>query len=149
MHTNLDLVAYCGLYCGACSFKLAYDEKDRAHLRGMPAKYVIPENTRLEACPGCRTDSASGGCEIRTCAQAKALAHCGACPELPCPRIAQFDGDGTPHHGESIANLRNLQKIGETLWLEEQARRWTCACGARRSWYLKACTKCGRSLGGM
>ena len=24
-----ELIAYCGLYCGACSFKLAYDENDK------------------------------------------------------------------------------------------------------------------------
>ncbi len=146
MATNLDLLSYCGLYCGACSFKLAYDEQDRAHLRGMPGKYVVPEDVPLQSCPGCRKDSAAGGCGIRTCAEARAVAHCGACPEFPCPRNLEFDQDGTPHHGESIANLREVRKIGEAPWLKLERERWTCACGARRSWYLKTCPKCGRPL---
>ena len=145
MTSALDLIATCGLYCDACSFKLAFDEKDRAHLQGMPAKYAVSEDTPLQACPGCRKDSASGGCEIRTCAEAKEVAHCGACPELPCPRIAEFDGDGTPHHGDSIASLKRVREVGEALWLEEECRRWTCACGAKRSWYLQECPKCGRA----
>jgi len=146
INTNPDLVGYCGLYCGACSFKLAFDEKDRVHLRGMPAKYAVPEETPLQFCPGCRKDSASGGCKIRECAEGRGLSHCGVCAEFPCSRIAEFDGDGTPHHGESIANLKRLREVGEALRLEEERRRWTCACGAKRSWYLKECPRCGRQL---
>jgi len=146
INTNLDLVGYCGLYCGACSFKLAYDEKDRAHLYGMPAKYHAPEETPLQFCPGCRKDSASGGCKTGECAEGRGLSHCGVCAELPCSRIAEFDGDGTPHHGELIGNLKRLREIGEALWLEEERRGWTCACGAKRSWYLNECPGCGRPV---
>jgi uncharacterized protein YuzB (UPF0349 family) len=145
MNTNLDLVGYCGLYCGACSFKLAYDEKDRVHLRGMPAKYAVPEETPLQFCPGCRKDSASGGCTIRSCAEGRGLSHCGVCAEFPCAKVTEFDQDGTPHHGESIANLRRLREVGEALWLEEERRHWTCPCGAKRSWYLQECPECGRA----
>ncbi len=34
-----ELIAYCGLYCGACSFKVAFEEQNREHLMRMPAKY--------------------------------------------------------------------------------------------------------------
>jgi len=144
VHTNLDLIGYCGLYCGACSFKLAFDEKDRAHLRGLPPRYAKLQDAVLESCPGCRKEeSQCTSCGIRDCAQERGLAHCGLCAEFSCSRIVEFDGDGAPHHGESIANLKRLREVGGGLWLQEQRRCWTCPCGAKRSWYLKECPRCG------
>lgn len=141
------LLACCGLYCGACSFKVAFDTNDRAHLRGMPAKYREYEDAPLQFCPGCRLDNQCGACGIRDCVLKQGLLHCGECPEFPCNRIQTFNDDGIPHHAEAIPNLKRLEEIGAERWLAEQAARWQCGCGGRRSWYLPACPGCGKQSG--
>ena len=146
MSTDLGLIAYCGLYCGACSFKLTVDENERAHVLSLPARYDKAKEAELEPCPGCRNEPASSGddpCEIRSCARTRGLEHCGSCAEFPCSVITAFAADGTPHHGQTLENLRRLGEAGNATWLAEQQARWTCTCGTRRSWYLRKCPQCG------
>ena len=58
MKTNdLTLLAYCGLYCGACSFKVAFQEQNRGHLFAMPQKYAEYKDSELEDCAGWMTDA--------------------------------------------------------------------------------------------
>ncbi len=137
-----EMIAFCGLYCGACSFKVAYEENNRSHLRTMPEKYREYENAPLEFCPGCRLDT-DEGCKIRNCARSRGLAHCGLCSEFLCSELRGFNDDGIPHHSEVIKNLEHLNQVGEQAWLHEQKKRWSCTCGAKRSWYLKECHHCG------
>jgi hypothetical protein len=141
-----EMIAFCGLYCGACSFKVAFDESDRNHLRNMPDKYRECENAPLQFCPGCRLDSEGHDCRIRECARSRGLVHCGACDQFPCALIQEFNDDGIPHHSEAIGNLQLLKEVGEEAWLRAEKERWTCTCGAKRSWYLKECPKCGRGF---
>ena len=152
MPANLDLLAYCGIYCGACSSRLAFDNQDQVYAPGVSAEQHSSTDAPVRLCPGCRRGDTSGRCAIRECAQERALVHCGACADFPCSRITKFNGDGTPHHGESMANLKHLRDVGEAAWLEEQRQLWTCACGARRSLYLGKCPTCGetplRGVGG-
>jgi hypothetical protein len=151
MTSVLDLIATCGLYCGACSFKLAFDENDRAHVRAMPPRYDQAKEAELETCPGCRGEATACGvdpCKIRACARIRELTHCGLCAEFPCSVLSAFAHDGVPHHGETLGNLDGLRKVGASTWLAEQVARWTCACGARRSWYLRKCPRCGNALEG-
>ena len=143
MSENTGSLAYCGLYCGACSFKVAFDEKDKSHIAQMPAKYDALKNAPLQFCPGCRLDSQCGPCAIRDCAKARKVTHCGGCADFPCDKINKFNDDGMPHHGEAIANLKEIASLGEPAWLELQKKKWSCACGAKLSWYLKSCPKCG------
>ncbi len=138
----LDLLAYCGLYCGACSFKVAFEEDDRQHLLGMPAKYDPYKTMPMGPCPGCRGDSQCGDCAIKDCAMSKQIVHCGECGDYPCDKLHQFNADGIPHHGESIANLNAIREHGTLPWLEDQKQRWTCGCGSRLSWYLSSCPTC-------
>jgi hypothetical protein len=49
------LVAYCGLYCGACP----------SYLKGK--------------CPGCHENEKAGWCKIRACCQEHSYATCAAC----------------------------------------------------------------------
>ena len=60
--TDPILVAYCGLYCGACP----------SYLR--------------ERCPGCQTNEKAGWCGIRTCCMENDLSSCAACEEFSDPR---------------------------------------------------------------
>jgi hypothetical protein len=118
-----DLIAYCGLYCGACSFRVAALENDRRHLRAMPEKYAKYRDEPMGVCPGCRRESEEGASAIRNCARQRGFGSCGECPELPCARVQAFNDNGTPHHAAAIANLMRLREIGEVSWLAEQARR--------------------------
>lgn len=139
------MIAYCGLYCGACSFRLAAAENDRRHLLAMPNAYDAWKDTPLEACPGCRLENNCGPCAIRDCAISKGIGTCAECGDFPCDRLKSFNADGKPHHAESIPNLELLSRLGEEDWLESMARRWSCErCGKRKSWYRADCD-CGKS----
>ena len=55
---NTNLVAYCGLYCGACG----------QYLR--------------EKCPGCMENTRAGWCNIRLCCREKGYASCAECTDF-------------------------------------------------------------------
>ena len=55
------LVAYCGLYCGACG----------AYLRGR--------------CAGCHENARASWCKVRTCCTAHAYASCADCADFADP----------------------------------------------------------------
>jgi hypothetical protein len=138
-----ELIAYCGLYCGACSFKVAFEENDREHLMRMPPKYDYLKNAPLEFCPGCRLENKCGECAIRDCAIEKKVAYCSLCDEFPCDKLKRFSTDGIPHHAESIENLKESKTMGSEKLLTTPKAQWMCTCTERYSWYLKRCKKCG------
>ena len=57
-----ELVARCGLYCGAC----------KSYLNGK--------------CAGCHENSRATWCAIRTCCADKGIATCAECAKFPDPR---------------------------------------------------------------
>ena len=59
---NAGLVAFCGLYCGACGSYLK------------------------ERCPGCHENTKATWCTVRKCCQEMKLASCAECREFPDPR---------------------------------------------------------------
>lgn len=136
---DLSLLACCGLYCGACSFRVAALEQNRRHLAALPAKYDQLKDQPLEECRGCRIDDFCGDCAIKRCAQARGVDHCGDCGEFPCERSEKFSSDGVPHHAATIANIGRIRQIGPQRWLAESAAAHTCRCGQRLSWYVKDC----------
>ena len=150
---DLSLLGVCGLYCGACNHYHA-SLPEGAHLLSEEARQGRP----LEGytCRGCRSGrlylhAGCSDCGLRVCAETKSLQHCGLCPELPCPALCAFQGDGRIHHREVLGNLAELKAIGADRWLAGQDRRWTCRCGRGYSWYEKTCSGCGsplRSYGG-
>ena len=140
------LIGYCGLYCGACSFKVAFEENDRDHITNMPPKYEEFRDKPLEFCPGCRLENQCGKCDIKDCAEEKKLECCSLCEEFPCVKLENFRSDGVPHHSESIQNLQQIKKIGAREWGALQNKKLTCECGAKYSWYFTKCKKCNSSL---
>jgi len=56
-----DMVAYCGLYCGAC----------RAYLK--------------DRCPGCHENEKATWCKVRSCCIENRFASCADCREFPAP----------------------------------------------------------------
>jgi len=57
-----NLVAYCGLYCGACG----------SYLR--------------EGCPGCHDNAKAAWCKVRTCCGEHGYASCADCAEFTNPK---------------------------------------------------------------
>ena len=137
-----SLIACCGLYCGACSFRVAFEENDRKHLIRMPAKYDKFKDAPMDRCDGCLAGECGHG--FTGCAAAHGVEHCGRCGSFPCSRLRDFTRDGIPHHAGVIASLERIRRVGERQWLEEQAAAWRCSCGARLSWYHRTCDRCGR-----
>ncbi|MFH0725802.1 MAG: DUF3795 domain-containing protein [Pseudomonadota bacterium] len=59
---NAELVAYCGLYCGAC----------RSFLQGK--------------CKGCHENSKATWCKVRSCCLEHQITSCAECAEFTDPR---------------------------------------------------------------
>jgi hypothetical protein len=58
---NIDLIAYCGLYCGAC----------KSYLK--------------EKCPGCHENSKDSWCKVRSCNMEHGYKSCADCTEFANP----------------------------------------------------------------
>ena len=144
-----DLTAVCGLYCGAC-FHYRAGRPDGRHLLLDEARGGRPPGGYT--CRGCRSDTlyvhpGCAECEIRACADARGLPHCGACAAFPCERLLAFRDDGRAHHRDVVRNLREVNELGVKTWLGLQAVRWRCAaCAAPFSWYEARCHRCGARL---
>jgi hypothetical protein len=151
--TDTDLLAVCGLYCGAC-YHYRASFPDGKHL-------LNPEfrgNRPLQGytCRGCRSDKlyihpGCAECQIRDCAEGRGIVHCGECersanPHALCQRLKAFQTDGRAHHIPILQQLEDVQRRGIGQWLAEQKERWTCACGQPFSWYERVCRRCGKSL---
>ena len=136
------LISYCGLYCGACSFKVAFETQDKVHISDMPKHYDQFKNNPLEDCPGCRLENNCGECKIRDCAIERNVDYCIQCEMYPCKLIDAFAHDGKPHHEEVLHNFELLKKKGENEWLRIMRNKWTCQkCKSQKSWYHTQC-KC-------
>ena len=144
MKKDIGLIAYCGLYCGACSFKVTYEQKSREHIKALPSRYDEYKDQPFQSCPGCREDPEGADCEIRNCARQKSVDHCGVCHDFPCKIITDFCNDGVPHHAAVLENLQTLKDKGVDAWLKAQKVKWTCECGNALSWYLRECIKCSK-----
>jgi hypothetical protein len=61
IEVKAELVAYCGLYCGAC----------KPYLRGK--------------CNGCHENSKATWCKVRSCCIERHIQSCAECTEFPSP----------------------------------------------------------------
>lgn len=131
------MLAYCGLYCEQCCFKVTHDERDARHLEHSPYSFS-PDRFSECACAGCKTDNNCGPCNMRTCAIEKDLDHCANCDTFPCAHILRFERDDRPHHTTAIENLRAIRRLGTERWYAQIiAPTLNCAvCGQRQSWYF-------------
>jgi hypothetical protein len=147
-----NLVAPCGLYCGACPMYLATtqnsDEKLKAMLQqfGAGRSNVNREDFVCEGClGGGKLASFCRRCNLRECAAGKPnVTRCSDCPDFPCSKITNFNNDGMRHHSEVLENLRQIKQMGMKKWTEHEEDRWRCPqCKANLSWYDEKCSKCG------
>jgi len=144
---NENLVAPCGLYCGACSGYLTTQGYRDNRASGSGGGKPKPSGESM-LCDGClgggRVLAHVTKCAIRTCAESKTKTRrCSECAEFPCSRITDFNNDGMQHHSEVLANLRQLRTMGIKDWTKHEEERWTCPkCQTKLSWYDAECPKC-------
>lgn len=153
----MDNIAYCGINCNACSFRVSCQDKDTRHLQPMPEKYEASKSADVASiapCPGCKFENDCGDCRIKACITAKNRAgsahfdHCSDCGEFPCELILSFSDDGIPHHLDARKNLEYIRENGMQSFLEREHAKWICPdCGKKLSWYLTTCPDCGADAG--
>jgi len=95
-----ELVAYCGLYCGACG---AY---------------------RKGRCPGCHGNDKATWCAVRTCCRSEGYASCAQCAAFADPQACRKYNNpiarifGFVFRSNRAACIRQIRERG----LEEHAR---------------------------
>ena len=104
---DVGLVAYCGLYCGACG----------AYRRGR--------------CPGCHDNQKATWCKVRTCCIENGYASCAECRTAADPRdckkfnnlISKFFG--LIFRSDRCACIVQIQEKGLQAYAELMAARQT------------------------
>jgi len=147
-----NLVAVCGLYCGACPMYLASQSNDEQSRLSLLKRFSSGQmKLRMEdiLCDGClgggRVASFCRSCAIRECPTDKPeVTRCSDCSDFACSRITDFNNDGMLHHAEVLNNLRGIRKMGIKEWSQYEQNRWNCPqCSQTVSWYDSQCSNCG------
>lgn len=149
-HSNL--VAACGLYCGACEMYRADHDNNIRKLgnlaQGLSEKTgqnFTPDECCCDGCLGHGSlNSWCAKCQIRLCEKIQTgKTRCSECNDFPCSRLSSFSNDGMPHHLEILDNLRQIQNIGIQAWIAQEEERWACPeCHSTLSWYDTVCPSC-------
>lgn len=147
-----ELIAICGLYCGACAIYQATQENDEQKLQdfaeGLSARTGKKFTVEDVVCDGCltngRLDLWCRNCKLRVCEKLQSgKVRCSDCDEFACISLTDFRDDGMKHHSEITDNLEHLKSMGIEAWAEYEEKRWTCpTCGRMLSWYDTACRNC-------
>lgn len=133
---GLELVAYCGLYCGLCAQRGGIPHQADALRESMvkegyefwgkellgfnefwsfPIDLCDPD----KACSGCRQGGGPPFCSIRKCARERQVDICISCEEYPCNRVLGI-AKGYP---TLIADGNRIQEVGIEAWIQEQEER--------------------------
>ena len=137
---NMDLVAYCGLYCGDCVMHkgevadLARDLRKKLRetkfervAKGLSKIFKDLENyeqcyqvlgtmVRLRCRRACRQGGGPPACKMRNCCQRKGIQGCWECEEFETCQKLEFL---RAVHGEAhLKNLRKIKKQGLSGFVE-------------------------------
>lgn len=99
-----NLVAFCGLYCGACP----------RYLRG--------------GCPGCHENAKATWCKVRSCCIDNKLSSCADCADHRDPNTCRFFNNpiarviGFLFRSDRRACVLQIQRIGISGFAEEMAK---------------------------
>ena len=92
--SDSTLVAYCGLYCGAC----------KSYLKGK--------------CPGCQKNEKATWCKVRSCCQENKYTSCASCEthtnQDDCKKFNNFISKifGLVFKSDRKACLKQIEKLG-------------------------------------
>jgi hypothetical protein len=143
---GLELLGFCGVYCGACTTYRACRDNDQSLVewivgRGMPREEIF--------CEGCRSSHVNkwcSECRFRSCVEGKGLENCFQRGSFPCSMLVNFSKT-RPHRVLGLRNLHKLREASLNEWLRGQERRWACpSCGKKQHWYAEKCLTCGAEL---
>jgi len=130
-----NLVAPCGIYCGACRQYLLW-KKDLLEERG----YKM-------GCKGCRIRNKNCAFIRRDCPalKKKELDYCYECEQFPCQKLQKIDSQYQERYSVNLVeNLKRIEETGVEQWLQEQKRLYTCPeCGGEICVHDAECYDCG------
>jgi hypothetical protein len=155
---NKDLMAPCGLYCGACGVYIATRDKNEKFKGIMGKLYgTKPEETE---CLGCMQPDATDKlyvyckhCTIRDCVKSKGFYSCHQCDEWPCDKIETFGlatgkrvmQNTIPVWKEKVAELGDEK--GSVEWARTVCERYHCSsCGKPLFRGAQRCRACGQQV---
>ncbi|WP_321333791.1 DUF3795 domain-containing protein [uncultured Bacteroides sp.] len=103
IEVDSDLIARCGLYCGACH------------------KYLAKK------CPGCQKNEKASWCKIRACNAEKGYHSCADCPMdvKECKTFSNFIGKvfALLFGSDRNACIRRIREIGKEAFAAEMAEK--------------------------
>ena len=97
------LIAYCGLFCGACGSYLK------------------------ERCPGCSGNDKASWCKIRVCCKGKNITTCAECVEFPdamaCKKFNNFMSKifALIFKSDRAACIRHIREVGREKYARKMA----------------------------
>jgi hypothetical protein len=133
MKDQIQELAPCGVFCGACpSFQ--------------------------KTCFGCSSASKEQrrtswmSCKIRKCCfEQKRYQYCAECAEFPCETInkklieSHPDNPKYTYRHEIPENVEKFNILGQDAYLIYQEQKWSCpVCGGRVTFYDYQCQECGK-----
>lgn len=120
MYNQLMKLTTCGNSCAACkAFKDNYEKLDEREALSAAWKKYLDFNiaTRDIHCGGSCCAVGLGfvheGCRYKECTKAHGVAHCGLCPDYPCPQFAD---------GRKMSEQDMREKLGDAFILAEYER---------------------------
>jgi len=156
--SNRDLMAPCGLYCGACGIYIATrdgNDKFKAVLGNLYG--TKPEDTECYGCmqtdPPKKMYSFCKTCTIRDCIKLKGFYSCHQCQEWPCDRINNFIlatgirvmKRAIPVWRAKVAEHGN--EAGSAEWARSECERYHCpSCGKALFRGAQQCRSCKTPL---
>lgn len=140
---NEERIAYCGLWCDACSVYVASQyNQDRLQVIADKMKVSVEEMH----CNGCKADTISmhcRNCNIKACCLEKGFQSCAECKDVPCDILKEFQPK-MPHRAELFKSLDNLEQHGKQEWFAKMQADFGCPqCGTANSPYYIKCRVCG------
>lgn len=138
---NRELMAPCGLYCGACGIYIATRDENEKFKAVMGRVYgTEPEETQCCGCmqpdPPKKLYGYCKTCKIRSCVRSKDYYSCHQCDKWPCALIENF-GYATavrvarraiPLWRAKVAELGDEK--GSVEWARAECERYHCpSCG--------------------
>lgn len=140
---NEERMAYCGLYCDACSVYIA-SQFNKERLQVIAGKMNVPVEEMH--CNGCKSDIISKHCKtcnIKACCTEKGFQSCAECADVPCDILKEFQPK-MPHRAELFESLAYLAEHGQEEWFARMHADLGCAeCGTINSPYYIKCRECG------
>jgi len=155
---NTDLMAPCGLYCGACGIYIATRNGNEKFRTVMANLYQTkPEETECFGCmqpdPPKKLYGYCQTCQIRDCVKSKGFYSCHQCREWPCALIQNFSlATGLRVMKRTIPVWRakvaeHGDEEGNVEWVRSELERYHCpSCGEPLFRGAQRCRACKSSV---